>query len=529
MNTSSSRRILFTFMAVLVLAVVAPVRAEDFGHGFSDGAASSGLSGDYKRGSRFSLAMPGVLTVTHAMLDGGGGPQTGFQSVSMVVYQDANGVPGAKLAQSAPLKIAAGFTVAWVDFSMGSVPLLAGNYWLVLHTAGPSDGSTPGIIRDYGSSNRQPPNWYGNADTFADGASTPFGAGSTGAVELLVYGTYLPSSKARFTARANLAATPSGGLTSNTKRGSRFILSEPGRLFALAAYVDGKGGASGSQKLRYSLYRDSGGVPTSRVVESEEVTIKAGQSASWVSARVLPTDVVAGNYWIVIHTGDTSGVTRDFGDGAANWYSNADTYADGAASSFGTGNSGTVTLTASAMYIPGVVQTQTLGRTTIATTPSGGLSANFSRGSEFGGLAITNAGVVTAFWAYLDGNGGGSGSQQVRIAVYADPLTHNLDAEKGFESEVVSIPAGTSPRWVRFPLKAPVEIEQNPAYWIMLQSGSTAGIVRNYGDGPANWAGFADPFADGAVSDFSPGGPGVSHGTVTLSLYIESAVPGTTQ
>jgi hypothetical protein len=157
------------------------------------------------------------------------------------------------------------------------------------------------------------------------------------------------------------------------------------------------------------------------------------------------------------------------------------------------------------------------------------LSANFSRGSEAGAINITNAGVVTAFWAYLDGNGGGSGSQQVRVAFYADPRTHNLPADKVYESDVVTIPAGLSPRWVRFPLKAPVEIQQYPGYWIMLQSGSTAGVVRDYGDGPANWAGFADTFADGAVSDFSQGDPGVSQGTVTLSLYIEYAVPGTTQ
>ena len=48
------------------------------------------------------------------------------------------------------------------------------------------------------------------------------------------------------------------------------------------------------------------------------------------------------------------GVTRNRGgDGAANWYGNADAFADGAANPFGTGTAGTGTLSVNASYTVG--------------------------------------------------------------------------------------------------------------------------------------------------------------------------------
>ncbi len=49
----------------------------------------------------------------------------------------------------------------------------------------------------------------------------------------------------------------------------------------------------------------------------------------------------------------------------------------------------------------------------------------------------------------------------------------------------------------------------------MLQSGGTAGVARYYSDGPANWYGGVDAFADGASDPFGAGGTG----TGTLSVY----------
>jgi len=512
-----SRRVLFTFIAFLALFVLAPVHAQ----------VSSGMAGDYKRGSPFTVNQLSVLSRLQARLDGFGGPQTGYQNVTMIVYLDDNGAPGPKLIESDPVRIYALAPDRWVEFYTRPIPLQPGKYWLVLHSAGNSGGSTAGIARNYGSVG--PANsWYGNADNYADGASSPFGAASTASTQLQLNMLYLGVRQARVAGRGILASTPSSGLSANVKRGSRFVLWEPARVFELSAYLDGLGGASGTQKLRYDIYDDANGVPGHLRAQSDEVVIKSGQPGSWVSAHVPQVLLDPGFYWIVIHSGDTGGIARDFGDGAANWYGNTDTYSDGAATTFGAGNTGTVTLAAAVMYMPGPVAGGTLGRTTIGTTPSSGLSANFSRGGEHGATGVPNEAVAMGIWAYLDGKGGGTGTQQVRAAVYeGDAQENDWLRSKVYESEVVTIPAGMSGRWVRFPFKSPIFFSSSLGYWLMLQSGSTGGIVRNYADtSRANWVGFADDFADGAVQDFQPfQNPNVSHGNVDVSIYLEYAVP----
>ena len=56
-----------------------------------------------------------------------------------------------------------------------------------------------------------------------------------------------------------------------------------------------------------------------------------------------------GQYWIVLHTGDTQGIARNRGDGAANWFgNNSDAYVDGPSNPFGTGAAGSGTLSVKA-------------------------------------------------------------------------------------------------------------------------------------------------------------------------------------
>jgi hypothetical protein len=146
---------------------------------------SSGLSADFKRASRFTLSQSATLTGLYAYLDGNGGT-SGSQTVRMVVYSDSNGVPGSKLADSDPVTITSGTAASWVRFPLAQGPrLVAGNYWIAIHSAG-----TAGVVRDYGDPST--PDWYGNSDSFADGASNPFGTGSSGSVTLSVYATYSP-------------------------------------------------------------------------------------------------------------------------------------------------------------------------------------------------------------------------------------------------------------------------------------------------------------------------------------------------
>lgn len=508
-----------TSAIVLILVAILPAHAETFGNTTTGTQPSSGLTPNYKRVSKFALTQPAVLESVYAYMDGGGGPQSGSQPVSMVVYADNNGVPGAKVFQSASLALQPISTKAWYHFSAPLIPLPPGNYWIGIHS-----GGTVGIARNYADGSSAT-NWYGNADNFADEASGVFGPGSPGTGSLSVFANYYPAPQLSIAGRTTIAATPSGGLSANFKRGSRFTMTERGRVSYLSAYLDSLGGGASAQSVRLALYRDTAGVPGERLATSDEITLPAGRQAQWRTAAISssPPMLDPGEYWVVIHSGGTAGVIRNFGDGAPNWYGNADAYSDGPSSPFGAGNTGTVTISAAAIYVPADVPSVKFGRSSVATIPSGGLAANYIRGSFFGAYQIINDGTTTALWAYLDGLGGASGSQQLRMALYEDDLYHGEPAFKLVESDVVTIAAGTPPGWVRFPISTPIHFGGGPGYWITLQSGSTGGVVRNYGDGAANWSGEPGTFASGAPSTFHNRDV-AKPGTVELSVYLEYAI-----
>ena len=154
--------------------------------------------------------------------------------------------------------------------------------------------------------------------------------------------------------RTDVATMRSGGMTADMKRGSKFTLSEAGTLLNFSAHLDGNGGASGSQSVRVVLYRDASGASGAKVAESSPVVITASAAAgSWITFNAPQVALTPGAYWLVLHTGGTAGIARNAGDGAANWYGNADTYADGASDPFGTGSTGTGTLSIYASYAPG--------------------------------------------------------------------------------------------------------------------------------------------------------------------------------
>jgi hypothetical protein len=145
----------------------------------------------------------------------------------------------------------------------------------------------------------------------------------------------------------------SNGMAGDSKRGSRFTLGEKGTLLNLSAYLDGGGGPSGVQNLRMVLYRDNSGVPGALVAQSSALTVAAGSSPRWVYFPAPAAALNPGTYWIMIHSGATSAVTRIKGDGAANWRGNGDVFNDGAANPAGAGSPGTMTLSLFASYTVG--------------------------------------------------------------------------------------------------------------------------------------------------------------------------------
>ena len=303
-------------------------------------------------------------------------------------------------------------------------------------------------------------------------------------------------------------------MNSDFKRGSPFALSENATLTQFSAYLDGNGSTSGSQDVRVVLYRDSSGVPGAKVVDSNTVTISAGMPPQWITFSTPQVQLTPGTYWIVLHTGGTQGVARNYGDGttSGNWYSNADVFADGASDPFGSGNVGSAVLSVYATYVPGTAAQ--FGRTSIAATPSSGMTADAKRGSP---AQLSQGGTLAGFSAYLDGNGGASGSQDVRVVLYRD--ANGVPGSKVVESSKFTVTAGMTPQWVNFP--APPTTLTPGTYWIVLHTGATQGIARNYGDGTTTgtWYSNSDVFSDGASDPFGSG----NVGSVVLSLYATYA------
>jgi hypothetical protein len=113
-------------------------------------------------------------------LDGKGTTRTGSQAVRGAVYADAGGEPGARLATTAQVTIAAGRAAGWVDLALPSaVALRAGNYWLALQT-----GSTANIVRYAATSRPGALRWH--TDSYGDGAADPFGSADVDHKELSI-------------------------------------------------------------------------------------------------------------------------------------------------------------------------------------------------------------------------------------------------------------------------------------------------------------------------------------------------------
>jgi hypothetical protein len=502
---------------------------------------SAGLSADFKRASRFTLAEPGTVQELCAYLDGNGGG-TGLQYVELALYTDANGVPGTKVADTYNWALQNGAPAQWICRSaLHITPLPAGQYWIAIQSSAPG-----GVIRDFYDGAAD---WYGNADAFEDGPANAFGSGSAGSGTLSAYVRYYPASQVSSAGRMTIGTLPSKGMTANFKRGSSFLMPQRGRLWGITAYLDGRGSANSDdqQAYRYVIYKDASGVPGEKVYEGMTSYMRGTWAPAWISEWVYPAvapTLDPGRYWLTIHTGglvafeggltDTGGVIRNFADGSGNWYGNNDAFSDGASTPFGPGSTGNGTISAYISYRPGTITTGELGRHDIATTPSRGLDANVIRWSTF--LMQDTGATLTALHAYLDGLGAASGSQAIRMVAYGFDYIRHMDGTadefyyKLAESDVVTISAGMQPQWVDFPV-TPVLVPDNPPAYVLIgiQSGGPNAVVRDYGDNRsdlgANWNSRPDAFADGAVDTFPTNDPTIKSGDVTLSVYASYSLP----
>jgi hypothetical protein len=484
---------------------------------------SSGLSAQMKRASRFTFGSTGSISKLCAYLDGNGGV-SGTQRYRLGLYRDNGGVPGAKVFETREQMISSGTAARWYCLDAPVIPVSAGSYWISIHT-----GGTAGVIRDYydGAAN-----WYGNFDAYEDGATMTFGAGNAGSGTLTLSAEYFPDSQMRAAGRTTVGTLPSAGMSTNFKRGSSFTMPERGKLYSIAAYLDGNGtpGADAGETVGYAIYEDANGVPGAKVFSASGFNVSSGQPGLWratfLNPNLAPT-LDAGKYWLVLHTGSQTGIARNFADGTGNWYGNADTFTDGASDPFGAGNAGNGTISAFVAYRPGDGLTNVLGRTDIGAQPSSGLSANFTRWSHF--TIKDNIPTLTGLHAYLDGLGGAGGSQKVRMVVY------HLATERGetwymkvAESDEVTIPAGMPPQWVDFHVPPTTLVSYPGTHEIALQTGDTAGVIRDYGDNrpdpDGNWGAIADSYADGPIQTIPEYGHLPAPGSVTLSVYADYSI-----
>lgn len=507
--------------ALLMLAGLAPAHAQSFGRTTAGTIASDGLRADFIRGSKFTLTEEGTVTELCAYVDGQGGVSAS-QSLRLALYRDTNGTPGAKIGESSTQTISSGTTAGWRCLKTPYLVASPGAYWILVHS-----GGTAGVARYYYDG---PANWYGGTDVFTDGAAQNFGPGNTGSGTLSVYAAYSSTAQLTHAGRTTVGAIPSGGLRADYKRGSRFLRSGYGRADALSAYMDGLGGGAGSsQEVTFALHWvDADGLPSILSIFTGKVTIPKGMPPQWITLPLPPYTLnwppgfpPEADMWFIIHSGSDAGIARYYADGAGNWCGHADVYSDGTDPSFGSCDAGDGTISAFMSFEPGEFGNGALlgnPADPATATPSSGMSANFIRGSKF--TVTDERASLGLMYAYLDGLGGGSGSQQVQILVYDNSPGHRLVAQ----SLVSSVPAGAQPGWTIFQPKEPVHLPPGD-YYMMFFTGGNAGVARNYGTSTPNWLGIGASFSAGPPTVLDPPPADATTGTVTLLMYAELVVP----
>jgi hypothetical protein len=203
------------------------------------------------------------------------------------------------------------------------------------------------------------------------------------------------------------------------------------------------------------------------------VWVEAGMSPRWLTSYSGGAVTLApGKYWLVLHTSQQA-VSRYYADGTGNWYGNADNFLDGPSTPFGAGGTGNGTISAFISYEPGPF-TETIVGSQVPGTSQRTLQENVTQGSLIGTLE-PNA-VVTGINAYIDGLGGGSGSQRVKLVLM------NSTQQDYVATEEKIIPAGAPAQWVHFRLPPYRNLETDARqFYVWISSGGSPGVARIYG------------------------------------------------
>jgi subtilisin family serine protease len=302
------------------------------------GASSDSLSANRKRVNRYSLASSGSLTKLTVYLAPSG--VTGQQAIKGVVYADSNGSPGRLLAASNQLDFHSTDKAGWYDLTLPQpTALAAGNYWIGLLTGGTANVAT--FRWDAGGAR------VFNTNTYSSGPSDPFGTVSGSDNEQAsLYATYTPTSSpspspSPTPTTATFGKTNVGGssdtFAADRKRVNRYALPGSGAVQKLRIYL-APTTTAGQQTIKGLVYADSNGAPGRLLATSNELVFRNTNAAGWYDLPLSsPLSLVAGNYWIGVISGPSSGVASFRWDSvASSRLVNSNAYSAGPSDPFGT-------------------------------------------------------------------------------------------------------------------------------------------------------------------------------------------------
>lgn len=160
---------------------VSIVRASTVMGNATAGAVWTTMTPNIKRASAAPLSTGSPVDVAklRAYVDGRAAT-SGSTLVRGLVYTDAGGVPGTLIARTPEVSVAAGSSARWIDLRFASPPRLApGKYWLSLHSGGSTAARYAAVTRTVAL--------RGNNDSYADGATSPYGSTTVYDKEISLY------------------------------------------------------------------------------------------------------------------------------------------------------------------------------------------------------------------------------------------------------------------------------------------------------------------------------------------------------
>lgn len=235
--------------------------------------------GNHKAVCRFQNNTGNTVSVSKLWTKWGSTTST---KIKGVIYSDSSGTPDSLLATSSEL---IGHGPGWtaLDFSP-ALSVAPGQYvW-----AGVIADATDVCDQCVGTGQI-----YYNPDTYADGPSSSFG---TPSIAGFTYPMMLEGDDGLLRFGRSSVDAGSGNYQPNREHGEKFVLggADSVEVQSISTYVNT---TSASVKSKAAIFNDSGGLPSTKVAQTVEVT--GATAGSWLTlAFASPVTLAPGTYWL---------------------------------------------------------------------------------------------------------------------------------------------------------------------------------------------------------------------------------------